>query len=83
MSFQEHCFGDGLLVLRQSQLYCHDGLCQCQHFVDTHIYACQFQQPFQFLIDFQGYKANTYVRPDASSCEVGTSDVSRFWIWIF
>ena len=57
MSFHEHCSGDGLLVLRQSQLYCHDGLSKCQHFVDTHIDVGQFQQSFQFLIYFQSYEA--------------------------
>ena len=70
MSFHEHCSGDGLLVLRQSQLYCHDGLSKCQHFVDTHIDVGQFQQSFQFLIYFQSYEAYADVCLDAAPCKV-------------
>ena len=70
MPFHEHSSGDSLLVMRQSQLYCNYGLGKSQDFVDTHIDVGKFQQPFQFLIDFQGHEANTDVRLDASSCEV-------------
>ena len=76
MSFHEHCSGDGLLVLRQSQLYCHDGLSKCQHFVDTHIDVGQFQQSFQFLIYFQSYEAYADVCLDAAPCKWNIGRIS-------
>ncbi len=35
MPFHEHRSGDGLLVLQQSQLYCHNGPGKSRYFVDT------------------------------------------------
>ncbi len=50
-----------MLVLRESYLYRNDGLSKGQHFVNTHIYAGQFQQSFQFLIYLQCDEADTDV----------------------
>lgn len=37
MALQQHWFADCLLVLRQSDLYRYNCLCQSKHFVYTHV----------------------------------------------
>ena len=40
MPFHEHSSIDGLLVPRQSHLYCHYGLGEFKNFVHSHVYIC-------------------------------------------
>ena len=70
VSFHKHGSTDCLLIVRQCQLYRHDGLRQGEDLVHTHVDIGRFQQAFQFLVDFQGHKADAYVCFYTASSEV-------------
>ena len=70
MPFHKHSPVDGLLALRQCHLYCHDGPGKSENLVHTHIYIGQFQQAFQFLVNFQGHEADTDMGFYPAPCEV-------------
>ena len=70
MPFHKHSPVDGLLALRQCHLYCHDGPGKSENLVHTHIYIGQFQQTFQFLVNFQGHEADTDMGFYPAPCEV-------------
>ena len=70
MPFHKHSPIDSLLALRQCHLYSHYSFSKFEHLVHTHIYAGQFQQTLQFLVNFQGHEADTDMGFYPAPCEV-------------
>ena len=61
MPFHKHCPSDSLLVLREGHLYCHDGLRELKHLVNTHVYIGQFKKSLLFLVNLKCHKTDTSI----------------------